>query len=255
MANNNSFTLSTSEQDIVLSQAILIYSYANRSGYNPGDTAYATKHKVRNFGTKTNPDIQIAPGESITLEGLTAMFSAMAKRLFLNVEIIPENVLSVSGDHLVWWLPAGMKTVFFNTKELGKRGANVPHPSLLFAVVKRQWFVFALKDDVRPGAGTNLHFAPYFNVGDAGHICAGSAQTPDGISVSDTATWESAFFDSEFTHPNGSKKKCSHPRGEYAMWKELLDGQYVTFPKEYLVPNGSTLESFISTVRSTLKGA
>lgn len=249
----NSFDMSTGETNIALSQAILVYSDESKSHSGSVPAAlYATVHPVQNFGTEAKPDFQIAAGRPLTREALKAMFEDMAKRHSLNTDIIPEHVLSISADHMVWWMPAGERNVFFNNKELGKRGAKVPHPPLLFAVVKHQWYVFALAKNERPNAETALQFAPYFNVYDSCAICIGSAQVPRGISANATAQWENAFFDSEFTHINGKEKKAAHPRGEYALWKELLDGVYQTFPVEFLAPTKLTLTTLMVSVRKAL---
>jgi PRTRC genetic system protein B len=249
----NNFSLSTGETNIALAQAILVYSDEARAHSGTGPAAlYATVHPVQNFGTEAKPNFQVAAGRPLTREALLGMFEELAKRHSLNTDIIPENVLSISADHMVWWMPAGERNVFFNNKELGKRAEKVPHPALMFAVVKGQWYVFALAKNERPTAETALQFAPYFNVYDSCAICIGSARVPRGISANATEEWQNAFFDSEFTHINGKEKKASHPRGEYALWKELLDGVYKTFPVEYLVPTKFTLTTFMGAVRQAL---
>lgn len=249
----NSFGISTGESKIALSQAILVYTDEPRVHSSDTPSAlYATVHPVQNFGTEANPNYQIAAGVPVTQEALLAMFEQLAKRHSLNTDIIPENVLSISADHMVWWMPACERNVYFNNKELGERAAKVPHPALLFAVVKGQWYVFALAKNERPTVGTALQYAPYFNVYDSSAICIGSAKVPRGVSANATGQWENAFFDSAFTHINGQEKKSTHPRGEYALWKELLDGVYKTFPVEFLAPTKHTLASFMSGVRRTL---
>lgn len=249
----NNFGLSTGETNIALSQAILVFTDEGNSPLHPKPAAlYATVHSVQNFGTDANPNFQIAAGRPLTREALLAMFEELAKKHSLNTDIIPEKVLSISADHMVWWMPAGERNVFFNNKELGKRAAKVPHPALMFAIVKGQWYIFALAKNERPNEETVLHFAPYFNVYDSCAICAGSARVPRGISANATGEWEKAFFDSEFTHINGKEKKATHPRGEYAMWKELLDGFYLTFPVEFLAPTQFTLTTFMGAVRRSL---
>lgn len=249
----NNFCLSTGETNLVLSQAVLVYTDEGKSASNSGQGAvYSTVHPVQNFGTDANPNFQLAAGAPLTREALLGMFEKLAKKHSLNTDIIPPNVLSISADHMVWWMPAGERNVYFNNNELGKRAAKVVHPALMFAVVKGQWYVFALAKNERPNPKTELQFAPYFNVYDSCAICTGSARVPRGISANAIEDWEKAFFESEFTHINGSQKKATHPRGEYALWKELLDGVYPTFPVEFLAPTQFTLTTFMSTVRRTL---
>lgn len=248
----NGFSLVTGESPIVLSQAILLHTREDARNKATSEVVYATLHNVENFGTEKRPDFKIAAGAPVTREAIQAMFERLAKQLTLNVDFLPEGVLSISADHMIWWTAACERNVFFRNHELGTRAAKVPHPALVFAVVKGVWYVFALAKNERPKLDTELCHAPYFNVYDAGSICVGSAATPKGIAASAIPQWEAAFFDSEFTHVNGSVKKSSHPRGEYAMWKELLDGDHKTFPVEYLVPKQTTLAGFLQQVRRTL---
>lgn len=247
----NNFDLQTGETSIMLSHALMLYSSRGAQG-SVNNFMYATQHKVENFGTEAKPNFQIAAGQPVTREAVVTMFEQLAKQLTLNVDFLPENVLSISADHMVWWMPACERNVFFNNRELGKRAGKVPHPGLVFAVVKGSWYVFALTGTVRPKLDTPLCHAPYFNVYDDGLICAGSASRPKGIVAGAIPQWEAAFFDSEFTHINGAKKKASHPRGEYAMWKELLDGLYPKFPVEYLVPQDSTIEGLMKAIRNKM---
>jgi PRTRC genetic system protein B len=251
----NSFAMTTGEGSMTLTHAIMLYSETNKSASssNP-DFVYASMHNVENFGTEARPNWQIAAGQATTREGLVGMFETLCKQLTLNVDFLPPGALSISADHMVWWMPACVRPVFFNNKELGKRGEKVPHPPLLFVVVKDRWYVFALAKNERPDENTVLHHAPYFNVYDDGSICTGSAATPKGIAASAIPAWEAAFFDSEFTHINGGEKKAIHPRGEYALWKELLDGVYQTFPVEFLAPRKATVKDLMEGIRRQLLG-
>jgi len=251
----NSFGMITGESSMALTHALMLYS-DKQKGANNGNPefVYATMHTVENFGTDARPNWQIAAGQAATREGLVGMFETMCKQLTLNVDFLPPGALSISADHMVWWMPACERTVFFNNKELGKRGAKVPHPPLLFVVVQGSWYVFALAKNERPDENSVLHHAPYFNVYDDGSICIGSAAIPKGIAASAIPQWESAFFDSEFTHINGGEKKAAHPRGEYALWKELLDGVYSTFPVEYLAPRNATVKGLMEGIRRQLLG-
>ncbi|WP_426172520.1 PRTRC system protein B [Pseudoduganella sp. R-34] len=252
----NNFSMQTGESTLVLAKAILLYAVQKRGHLGGGhqNITYATVHDVENFGTEARPSFQIAAGRAVTKEAVVKMFGNLAKKLTLTVDLLPENVLSISADHMVWWTPACERGVFFKNKELGTRSAKVPHPPLLFVVVKGSWSIFSLADNERPKVDTALHHAPYFNVYDNGAICTGSAATPKGIASNAIPQWEAAFFESEFTHINGQKKKASHPRGEYALWKELLDGVYQTFPSEYLVKANQTLGSLMMDIRKNLEG-
>lgn len=239
--------------DAVLTHAILVYSgrQAYSSDMNP---VFASMHQVANVGTKAKPNTQILPGTPISRDGLMMALGSLADEYLYDTDLLPETLLGHSPKHMLWWRPAGRARVFFRNAELGKRSAVVSHPALVFMVAGSEWSVYALKDSVRPTMDTDLCHAPYFNVYDSGKICIGSAAIPDKLTPSTISTWESAFLESEFTHVNGHIKKVSHPRGEYAFWKEMLDGKYETFPTEYLVGTGQKLSHLLKALR-TMKEA
>jgi PRTRC genetic system protein B len=244
------FDIKSGEQQTQLTKAILLYE-TRRDDYS-SQTAYASLHDVMNTGTKANPNVQIMAGTPITQEALLALMGSLGERYILNTELLPESVLSFSPLHLVWWMPACKKRVFFDNKELGKRSAIVPHPALLFVVVGREWLIFAMKGNNRPTKNTPLFHAPYFNVYDNGNICAGTAEIPDRLSTSAIPTWENAFFESAFTHVNGEIRKVSHPKGEYAFWKEMLDNKYEKFPVKFLVDSNQTLHSVMRSLQNQI---
>lgn len=246
-------TVNDGAVNAVLTHAILIYS--GKQGYSSElNPVFASMHQVADVGTKAKPNTQILPGSPISRDGLMMALGSLADEYLYDVDLLPENLLGHSPKHMLWWRPAGHARVFFRNQELGKRSAVVPHPALVFMVAGNAWSVYALKDSVRPTLDTELCHAPYFNVYDNGKICIGSAAIPDKLTPSSIPGWESAFLESEFTHVNGGIKKVSHPRGEYAFWKEMLDGQYKAFPTEFLVPTGIKLTDLLKAVR-TMKEA
>lgn len=245
MTNLIDFSMQASTAPAIASKAILLYETKEGGRH---ETSYATIHDVANVGTKARPDFQILPGAPVSSDSLLRTLGTLAERYVLNAEFLPENVLSFSPMHLMWWSPAANRRVFFRNQELGNRSEVVPHPPLLNMVIGGAWYVFALKEDKRPTLDTPLFHAPYFNIYDDGRICVGTAQIPDQLTTSMIAQWEAAFFDSAFTHMNGQVKKATHPRGEYALWKELLDGVYTTFPLEYLAPMQASIASALKAV-------
>lgn len=247
------FSIVSDDRTIFLSKAILVYQTKNGNSYESNETTYASVHSVEDTGTKARPNVQIMPGTPITQESLLELMGSLADQYVVNTELLPENVLSYSPTHLVWWLPAGKRSVFFNNKELGKRSAVLPHPPMLFLVINKQWFVYAMDANVRPSKETVLYHAPYFNVYDNGSICSGTAAIPNRLSTTTIPSWENAFFDSEFTHVNGQIKKISHPDGEYAFWKAMLDGKYPEFPSELLVKAEMNLGGAMEVIRKTYK--
>ena len=246
-------TVNDGAVNAVLSHAILIYS-SKQQYSSEVSPVFASVHQVADIGTKAKPNTQILPGSPISRDGLMMALGSLTDEYLFDVELLPETLLGHSPKHMLWWRPAGRARVFFRNPELGKRSAVVSHPALVFMVTGSEWTVYALKDSVRPTLDTELCHAPYFNVYDSGKICTGSAAIPDKLTPSSIPAWESAFLESEFTHVNGQIKKVSHPRGEYAFWKEMLDGKFASFPNEFLIGTGHKLADLLKAVR-TMKEA
>lgn len=161
---------------------------------------------------------------------------------------LPENVLFVAGDLILWWVRPAFRHVAFRVSEkdaerLGaaERGESVPHPGLVFAASSREWRVWAVKGSQRPTLATPLFQAPYFNVDAHGHICQGSVPKPDGSTAEKIDAWNDAFFRSYFTHPNVAAKLVRYPGGSFALWRQMLDGRFGRFPQRVLVPLNATL--------------
>lgn len=231
-------------------QAILLYSGQAQGSYSSsGTTLMATLHDICNEGTKAKPRVEIRTGTPITREALFAVLKSLGDKHALSADLIPENLLSYSSGHQLWWRPAGNTQVFFKCKELGTRGAMVPHPALVFLVINGRYWVFALKESKRPGRDTELFHAPYFNVYDDGAVCMGSASIPKDITSEHIKEMEDSFFNSSFTHINGRVKKINHERGEYAFWKDMLDGVYTDFPLDVLVSQKTTLAKLLVTIK------
>lgn len=70
---------------------------------------------------------------------------------------------------------------------------------------------------------------------------------PKRIDVKSIAGWESGFFDSAFTHPNVGGKRLSYPNGEFAFWRDMLEGQFAdAFPEEVLVPMKASAQQVVA---------
>lgn len=240
----------TSEEQVVLKNAILIYDREGRVGDN---RPFATTHPITNLGNTKQPNYQIMPGTPVTKRALISALGNLANEFQPKIEFVPENVISHSQVHLMWWMPAGQRSVFFNCEGIAKRGSVAPNPALVFLVYGKNWFVFALKKNQRPTENTELFHAPYFNVYDTGLICAGSADTPNGTEIATMAKWEQAFFGSKFTHINGSVRRTTYKKGIFALWNELLDGEYKNgFPVRYLSKSEHTVKSLLKKVHTEL---
>ena len=221
------------EQDgvLALQQAVLIYRGAQGS-------AFATVHDVE----EVNGEATILVGKAMTPRAAITLSRELVKGIG-HGGFIPDTVLYMDGDLLLWWTRPGKRHIAFRAEGLGtaERGEVVPHPGLVFAASSQVWKVWAVKGDTRPTPETGLFQAPYFNVYDSGAICQGSASVPEGTTAEKIDTWNDAFFGSFFTHPNVRKKLVKYRGGSYKFWKDVLDGKFAQFPEQVLVPLQTTL--------------
>jgi len=234
------------EESMTLQSAIMVY------GDNRG-SSFATAHHVALDG-KGVP--VLLEGHPLTIETLNALTDALAKgaesrRSFGGY--LPENVLAVGSGSIVWWLPGTDRSISFACSDelIGTASGKTPHPSLVFGVNNSgEWFVSALKGNVRPTPETKLWQAPYFNVWSSGKICQGTTSVPAGATTDQIEGWNKAFFGSNFSHPNvhEASKLVKYKGGPYQFWRDMLDGSYRRFPLRVLVATEYTLDDFIDMV-------
>ncbi|KVR82616.1 PRTRC system protein B [Burkholderia vietnamiensis] len=224
--------------DLALSHAFLLYT--GKDGAH-----FATAHPII-AQPKTGQPIMGA-GRPLDREALLQSLKQLAEHAAPRAEFLPSTVLGVSPEAVTWWCPPGMRRVFFDCDNLGKRSAVVPHPGLVFQASNYGFCVFAVACSDRPVRETALFEPPYFNTWDGGRICIGSARVPKRVDVASIEGWETGFFDSAFTHPNAGGKRVEYQDGEYAFWRDMLDGKFgEAFPLNALVPMKRTVEQLVS---------
>lgn len=227
-------------QDFRLCRALLLYGKSDYNGF-PYRHPFVVVHDVVHDGDNA----RLAEGQLVTADALLDIMRNLGQSV--PVEILPERVLVRTADTLVWWMPASIRVMFFSdrggdTTLAAMNGKPYPHPPLIFKASGSHLSVRALTEDKRPRAKTAMHMAPYWNCGQDGVVCTGSMRIPRENSVSGMEGWETAFFQSEFTHANGTRTK--HPKGLVALWKSLQGKQ--TFPPRYLLPVKQTLSEFVN---------
>lgn len=221
------------EDTLTLSHAVLIYR-------DRAEAALATIHAIE----EVDGQPAILPGKAMSARHAAALARSLAASVRQG-GWLPENVLYLEGDRIVWWVAPHRQHIAFKTNEtlIGERGAEVPHPGLVFAAARHTWAVWAVKGTKRPGPDTVLYRAPYMNTYVDGTICAGNVALPKATAAERIAAWNDAFFRSFFTHPNGAMVK--YPGGMLAFWRDLLDGKFARFPGEVLIPAGTTLREAV----------
>ncbi len=230
--NQAEFHIRTEHDGVLaLQQAVLIYR-------GPQGSAFATVHDVEEVAGEAT----ILAGKAMTPHAALALSRELAKSVS-HGGFIPETVLYVDGDLLLWWTRPGNRHIAFRAEALGapERGEVVPHPGLVFAASSQVWEVWAVKGEARPTPETALFQAPYFNVYEHGGICQGSVGVPQGTTTEKIDAWNEAFFGSFFTHPNVRKNLVKYRGGAYKFWKDMLNGKFAHFPERVLVPTRSTL--------------
>jgi len=147
-----SFTIHDNSLEAALSSAILLYG-AGHSG-----VSFATIHPVT-FNGENAP--VIGAGRPFDEKALKKLAVDLVSTLQTKSGILPSNVLSVSGNHIMWWSKPSRRTYFFATRKegevcIGKRCGEAFAPGLIFLVKDGVMSLFAVKGNERPDASTSL---------------------------------------------------------------------------------------------------
>jgi PRTRC genetic system protein B len=220
-----------------LKQAVLLYQEGSRT--------FATLHEVKYLPDKAP---YLWAGQSVTTGFLETLAAGLGASMA--AEVLPEHVLARTPELIAWWSRAQPRLMFFGegnaeTKKLN--GKMYPHPALVFLIHGRELFVRALAEDRRPTADTRLKNAPYWNTDPHGRVCLGSMRVPEEVSANSLSGWEDAYFASEFTHPSGSVRLTTHPRGFAGLWSSLAGRK--RFPAGFLADSKQTLRDFLQHAR------
>ena len=230
--------------------AILLHGKGRSLGSSKGEGSFATIHEVQSEGDERP---QILAGRVLSTSELESTLAALNPKK--RMSFIPEALLASSGAGMEWWRRPTSARVWFNTRKedgLDGRTGVTPQPGLVFALAGSSWLVWAIKGGERPTLDTELFQAPYFNVYQTGSICVGNAAIPKGVTPDTIPGYESAFFDSRFTHANvWTKGKLVKWRGgPKALWESLLAGRHRAFPERALVPTCMTVGKLIEQIAS-----
>lgn len=229
---------SYSSETLKLSKAVLFYT-GNKN-------AYATVNDIIENEDGTQ---QIGAGVGATTESLGALATLLVNNVSLG-GFLPETVLSVGINSVVWWCkPQTRRKIWFKTSndQIGTRSAETPQPGLVFCVSDKGWSVYAVKGIKRPTPSTKLYQAPYFNVYSNGSICTGNILCPESSTQESLTEWETAFFNTFFTHPNVRHPEVllHHKGGAFSFWKYLLNSNLTKFPESVLVDRKTTLADLL----------
>jgi PRTRC genetic system protein B len=219
--------------------------------YQDGSRVFATVHEVKH---RSNEAPYLCAGQSVT----TGFLETLAKGLgaSMEAEVLPEHVLARTPGLVAWWSRAQRRVMFFgggNGEAKHLSGKLYPHPALVFMLRGRELFVRALGEDCRPSASTRLKNAPYWNTDADGRVCLGSMRVPDETGAASLASWENAYFASEFTHQSGAVRLTTHPGGFLGLWSYLA-GRKPAFPVRFLAQSKQTLQELVQSVVADCAG-
>lgn len=215
-------------ESLQLCRAILLY--AN------GSDALATVHEILEGedGPSLLPGV---PMNQVALSDLVSTLHENTSRF-----VLPERVLFADATLLMWWCPASRREIYFKSgkSELDELSGKLAcHPPLVFLASAQSLAVWALTDNLRPVADTALYAAPYFNIYESGNMCSGNVRLPESLSPSNKnlKAWESAFFETNFTHSNrGGALLTAFEGGHNALWQAMTSPDVSEFPSSALAP-------------------
>jgi len=161
---------------------------------------YVSLHNIR--------DGVVCEGHPVSKKDVYELCRLVMPGIDTVVRYVPENVISYTPfskySVMVWWIPAGSKSMFFKINDLTSGIASIP--ATLFAVIRGRLHVWALKADCRPTLTTPVYFPPYFNVFKDG-TCMGNMEVPKKTDLLETSLWEDTFFGSAFTNESPPELK------------------------------------------------
>ena len=241
-AASNTVEFEATGGGLVLVQAILLYG-AERAASRESTAAFASIHNVEHGAKDGQSGPVIAAGKPLTRQHLRRWAEALGRNA--PSEVLPANVIAAHTDVLAWWVPAQVRPAHFHLsrplkglKALAqKTSVPVPYPAQLFIATRRGLGVYALPQNARPVAETQVLHSPVLNVFINGQLCWGNIAKPKTLDVAAMAEFEAAVFDSWSTHPNaGQDQSVTGKGGLVRLWDELAARGAKTFPISRLKP-------------------
>lgn len=227
-------------------------------GYYPVQALllYRSESETRSFYLEAF-DIEKKTGKPINAHPLAENELSMLSKALLTKEkkqqaylmpkgLLPANVLTLNTQSgmVLWYTPAQEQSLFFKeslTIPSGK--ANLP--ALVWKASKSGLRIFALSDDRKPDLKTPLFYAPFFNTAQSGNVCMGTVHV--GVTESSSleefiTTWETAFFNSYFSHLNDQHQPV---KGNIIqLWQSLINSGKA-FPTGLLIKSSLTIQHLL----------
>lgn len=136
-------------------------------------------------------------------EDMEALLRSLLQMRQSKVNLMPNNIVSLSENHIAWTVPEKIRPMLFNIIGMPMQKMTVPWPRLLMVANRNgKLAIAAVKGRNRLSAKTRLFHAPLMNVSNNGAVCTGSATVPIECGIEDLKQWESVMFDTAFSHVN-----------------------------------------------------
>ncbi|WP_295390963.1 PRTRC system protein B [uncultured Thiodictyon sp.] len=200
---------------------------------------------------------RILPGRPLTVADARALLESLLGERTSELRWTPPNVLASGDEALVWSVPGTVRPMLFRGKKDGPIRLDVPWPTLVFAATDGAIRLAAIKSRGRPTARTPLFHAPLWNVYADGRVCLGSATVPPLDGIDAMPAYESAIFDTLFSHGNFRGNLAyrqdhgeTSDRDHLRFWRELALAKTPRFPNAVLVPMGQRLATWLGLERS-----
>ncbi len=212
-----------------------------------GNTDYsvATYHKIHRNG-------ELSAGKNIDVNDLEELFRSNGKG---GMNFLPENVLAVKNNSIVWFEKSRKHKIFFNTEGKDRlalnqySGREVIWPALLFMIRQETLHCWALGNNRRPTLKTPVYIAPLTHISEInGQVCLPHGlRLLSGVNPQDNMRLVSeSFYNGIFGHGTGSMRQINHPGGHDGFWTEYLKkDKHTGFPVELLKPTNKNLEDIL----------
>jgi PRTRC genetic system protein B len=206
-----------------------------------------TSHEI----TQTPGGIEVGPGRVLGARDHQTLLNVLLDTLHTDNEFLPPDVLSHSSGQLAWYVPGELRRMWLRDAQR-TRGIKVPWPTLLFRARQGTLSLAALGSARRPRETDPLYHAPLMNVHASTRLCSGTAVLPRGNLLADRAGFETAVYETAFTHVNHEHTLRQPKNAEVStaqhvrFWTQLARTGARRFPTRALVPLHLTVSQWLT---------
>lgn len=212
-----------------LTELIYVYKYENQY--------YLEISNVQNNGKIDLPDLVSAEAVDDLLKKLN--YTLQEEKIHIK-GFVPDNVIYISKDLLVWHNPAQIRKIMYKGKTF-----KIPMPGIIYMANNVSINVFAYKELESDIKKTMLYSYPIGNASDKGDVCTGEAKTPyNNKDINSFAKhWENVIWNTYFNKHSDTvgfvkwnkKMPVKKYTGIYQLMKNIETAKLESFPDEVLL--------------------